>query len=44
MKTSKYARDQWTVVRNKLLAGDGDGKAALGTKRKDCECPAACNW
>lgn len=37
MKTSKYARDRWTVVRNKLISGDGNGRATTGVKRKDCE-------
>lgn len=36
MKTSKYARDQWTKVRNKLISGDEGGSPAAGTKRKDC--------
>ena len=38
MKTSKYARDQWTIVRNKLITGEDGGKPAAGTKRKDCKC------
>ena len=41
MSTSKYARDQWTVVRNKLIGDDGNGKATTGGKRKDCECSLA---
>lgn len=39
MKTSKYARDRWTVVSNKIIAGEGGGKATAGGKRKDCRFP-----
>ena len=38
MKTSKCARDQLTIVRNKLVAGEGTPTAVAGTKRKAHKC------
>ena len=33
MKTSKYARDQWTIVRKKIV-GETDGEGTTPRKRK----------
>ena len=34
MKTSKYARDRWAILRAKITAVDGEGNATSTPKKK----------